>query len=111
MVKAASNKKETLPSSKLDLHLKKKLVKFYTWSTTLCGAVTWTLRKVDQKYLESFEISCWGTKEMSESDIVRNEEVLEKPKEARSVLLTVQRRKVNWIGHMLCKICLLKHVI
>jgi hypothetical protein len=22
----------------------------------LCGAVTWTLRKVDQKYLESFEV-------------------------------------------------------
>ena len=25
----------------------------------LCGAETWTLRKADQKYLESSEIWCW----------------------------------------------------
>ena len=64
MAKAAFNKKETFFSSKLNLHLKRKLVKFYIWSTTLCGAVTWTLREVDQKYLESFEMSCWRMKEM-----------------------------------------------
>jgi len=42
---------------------------------------------------------------------VRNGEVLERPKDAGSVLLTVQRRKANWIGHILRKNCLLKHVI
>jgi hypothetical protein len=30
------------------------LVKCYIWSIALYGAETWTLRKVDQKYLESF---------------------------------------------------------
>jgi hypothetical protein len=39
--------------------LRKKLVKSYTWSIALCGAETWTLRKVDQKYVESFEILYW----------------------------------------------------
>ena len=34
---------------KLDLNLKKKLVKFYIWSIALYGAGTWTLWKVDQK--------------------------------------------------------------
>ena len=29
------------------------------WSMGLCGAGTWTLRKVDEKYLESFEMWCW----------------------------------------------------
>ena len=29
------------------------------WSMALYGAETWSLRKVDQKYLESFEIWCW----------------------------------------------------
>ena len=42
---------------------------------------------------------------------MRNGEVLERPKDAGSVLLTVQRRKANWIGHILRKNCLLKHVI
>jgi hypothetical protein len=59
MAKAAFNKKKTLFTSKLDLNLRKKLVKCYIWSITLYGAETWTLRKVDQKYPESFEIWCW----------------------------------------------------
>jgi hypothetical protein len=46
--------KEILFTSKLDLDLRKKLVKklkCYIWSIALYGAETWTLRKVDQKYL------------------------------------------------------------
>jgi hypothetical protein len=54
MAKAAFYKKKTLFTSKLDLNLRKKLVKCYIWSIALCGAETWTLRKVDQKYLENF---------------------------------------------------------
>jgi len=38
---------------------KKKLMKCYIWSIPLYGAETWTLRKVDQEYLESFEMWCW----------------------------------------------------
>jgi hypothetical protein len=53
MAKAAFTKK-TLFTSKLDLNLRKKLVKSYIWSIALYGAETWTLTKVDQKYLESF---------------------------------------------------------
>jgi hypothetical protein len=55
MVKAAFNKK-TLFTSTLDLELKKKLVKCYVWSVALYGAENWTLRAVDQKHLESFEM-------------------------------------------------------
>jgi hypothetical protein len=53
---AAFNKKKTLFTSKLDLNLRKKLVKCYTWSMVWYGAETWTLRAADQKYLESFEM-------------------------------------------------------
>ena len=55
MAKAAFNKK-TLFTRKLDLNLRKKLVKCYIWSMALYGAETWTLRAADQKYLESFEM-------------------------------------------------------
>jgi hypothetical protein len=59
MAKAAFNKNNALFTSKLGLNLRKKLVKCYIWSIALYGAETWTLRKVDQKYLESFEVSCY----------------------------------------------------
>jgi len=45
-------------TSKLDLNLRKKLVKCYIWGITLCGAENWTRGKVGQKYLENFEMWC-----------------------------------------------------
>jgi hypothetical protein len=42
---------------------------------------------------------------------VRNEEVLYRVKEERNILHTIKRRKANWIGHILRRNCLLKHVI
>jgi hypothetical protein len=57
MAKAAFNKK-TLFTSKLDLNLRRKLVKCYIWNIDLCGAETWTLQKVNQKYLKSLETWC-----------------------------------------------------
>jgi hypothetical protein len=60
----------------------------------LYGAETWTLRKVDQKYLESFEVWCWRRmKKISLTDRVRNEEVLHTVKEERNILYTIKRRK------------------
>jgi len=58
IAKAAFNKKRTLFISTLDFELRKKLVKCYIWSIALYGAETWTLRAVDQKHLESFEMWC-----------------------------------------------------
>jgi hypothetical protein len=55
-----------------------------------------TLRKVDQKYLERFEMWCWIRMEISWVDRVRNE-VLHRVKEERNILHTIKRRKANWI--------------
>jgi hypothetical protein len=75
----------------------------------LCGAETWTLGKVDQKYLESFEMWCWRRMvKISWTERVRNEEVLHR---VTNIVHTIKRRKVNWIGHILRRNCLLKHVI
>jgi hypothetical protein len=49
MAKATFNKKKNLFTSKLDLNLRKNLIKCYIWSIALYGAETWTRRKVDQK--------------------------------------------------------------
>jgi hypothetical protein len=59
MAKATFNKKRALFTSKIDLELRKKLVKCYILNIVLYGAETWTLRAVDQKHLGSFEMWCW----------------------------------------------------
>jgi hypothetical protein len=53
--------------------------------------------------VEKMEISC--------TDRVRIEKVLQRAKEERNILHTVNRRKANWIGHVLRRNCLLKQVI
>jgi hypothetical protein len=54
---------------------------------------------------------CWRRMEISWTDLVRNEEVLQRVKEERNILHTIKRRKASWIGHILRRNCLLKHVI
>jgi hypothetical protein len=82
------------------------------WSIALCGAETWTLRKLDQKYLESFEMSSWRRMEkISWTDRVNNEAVLYRVKEKRNILHTIRRRKANWIGHILRRNYLLSNII
>jgi len=111
MAKAAFYKKRTLFTSTLDLELRKKLVKCYTWSIALYGAETWTLRAVYQKHLESFEMWCWRRVEMiSWTDHVTNEDVLLRVKEQKNILHEISKRKANWIGHILRRNCLLQRV-
>jgi hypothetical protein len=45
------------------------------------------------------------------TDRVRNEEVLLRVKEQRNILHEISKLKANWIGHILCRNCLLQHVI
>jgi hypothetical protein len=55
---------------------------------------------------------CWKIMEkISWTDRVTNEEVLHRVKEVRNIVHTIKRRKTNWIGQILRRNCLLKHVI
>jgi len=112
ITETAFNKKRSLFTSTLDLELRKKLVKCYVWSIAVYGAETWTLWAVDQKNLESFEMWCWRRMEkISWTDHVRNEEVLLRVKEQRNILHEIRKRKVNWIGHILRRNCLLNGLL
>jgi hypothetical protein len=65
-------------TSKLNIELKKKLVICCVWSIDLHGSETWTLRKLEGNFLESFEMWCWRRMEKIKwSDKVTNEQVLE----------------------------------
>jgi hypothetical protein len=106
MAKAAFNKKKILFTNTLDLELRKKLVKCYIRSISLYGDEIWTLRTVDQKHLESFEMWCWRRMEkISWTDHVKNKEVLLRVKEQRDILHEIRKWKANWIGHILCRNC------
>jgi hypothetical protein len=41
---------------------------------------------------------------------VRNEAVLHRVKEVRNIVHTAKRSEANWIGHILRRNCILKHV-
>ena len=70
-----------------------------------------TLPKVDKKYLVSVEMCCWRRmQKTSWTDRVRNE-MLHRVKEERNIVHMVKRWKANWIGHIMCRDCLLQHVI
>jgi len=89
MAKVTFNKKKTLFTCKLDLNLRKKLVKCHIWNITFCGAETLTLRK-DQKYLKSFGMCCWRRLAINWTDRVKNEEILQIVKEERDMQHTVK---------------------
>ena len=72
---------------------------------------TWSLRKVEQNYRESFQM-CWRRMEkISWTDRVRNEEVLQTFEKRRNMVHTIKRRKDNWIGHILHRNCFIKRAV
>jgi hypothetical protein len=48
---------------------------------------------------------------ISQTDHVRNEDVLLRVKEQRNILQEIRKRKANWNGHSLRRNCLLRRVI
>jgi len=49
--------------------------------------------------------------EISWTHHVRNDEMLQRVKEERNILQTTKRREANWMGNILHRNCLLKHVM
>ena len=52
IAKEAFNIKMSLLTSKLNIELRKKLVRCYVWSIALYGSEIWSLRKLEYKYLQ-----------------------------------------------------------
>ena len=99
IAKEVFNTKISLFRSKLNIELRKKLARSYVWSIALYGSETWTLGKLERKYLESFEVWCWRTiRKIKFSGKITNERVGEK----RTILNNVLRKVwPNWVGHIL----------
>ena len=107
MARETFNKKKVLFLRKLDLNLKKKLVRRYIWSTAL-----YNTSEGRSEISGKFAMWCWRKMErISWTELVGNEEVLQGVKEKRKIVQIIKRRKNNWISHILRRKCLLKCVI
>ena len=110
--KETFNRKISLLTSELNIEIRKKLVRCYVWCIVLYGSGTWPLRKLERKYLESFEMWCWMRMEKIKwSEKLANEKVFERIRENRILINNILRRTVNCTGHILRINCLLHDVI
>ncbi|KAI5717433.1 hypothetical protein M8J77_005795 [Diaphorina citri] len=101
-----------LTARRIPIKLRKRFAKCYIWSVVLYGSETWTMRKKEEKYLESFEMWLWRRMEKIKwSDKIRNEEVLRRVGEERSILKTIKKRKANWLGHILRRDCIQRRIM
>jgi hypothetical protein len=102
-------------TSQLDLNLRKKLQKWYIWCKALYGTENDTLRKINQKYLESYEMWCWWRiGAISCTDRVKRKSkycVEPRKKETFCRKYKLQRWRAKWIGHVVRRNCLLKLII
>ena len=85
-------------TTKLDLNLRKKLVKCWNYDTSESRSDTSEVFKCGAgEGLRSAEPIVWEMKYY-------------RVKEERNILHTISRRKANWTGHILRRNCLLKHI-
>ena len=92
-----SNKSVT----KLKLTTKLKIVKYYIYSIFTYGCEAWTLSRVLEAKIEAFEM--WYLRELRNvmwKDKVANESVLTKCKTKRQLLSDIQKRKLEYFGHI-----------
>ncbi len=74
MGKEAFKKRNELLRGKLDLQLRKRMVKSLTWSVTLYASETWTRPMREAvKRLEAFDMWIWGRLKISWKEHITNE--------------------------------------
>src|ERR1051325_2092794 len=104
MAKDAFNKRREL--------LTKRMIKSLVWRVALYSSETWTMTKEVRDKLEAFEMWLWRRMEkISWKDLKTNDEVLHLVEEKRNIVITIEKRKKNWIGHIVRGNSLLKLVL
>jgi len=112
MAKDAFNKRRELLTKSMSKGLKKRMIKTLVWPVALYGSETWTMTKEVRDKLEAFEMWLWRRMEkISWKDLKTNDEVLHLVEEERNIVITIEKRKKNWIGHIVRGNSLLKLVL
>ena len=106
------DKKNILTNKTINVEQKKRLLRVFIWPVLLYGCEAWTISKKMQKQIEATEL--WFYRRMMRIPWMKlktNEEVLEMVKETRTMMSTIRRRQVRFVGHIsrekgLEKVCL-----
>lgn len=94
--------KRVLCGSDLSLDLKIRMVRCYVLSVLYYGVEAWTLKKLDIRKLEAFEI--WLYRRILRvkwTDKVTNMEILKRIKKEKEIIITVKKRKLQYLGHVM----------
>ena len=101
MANDAFNKRKELLTKSMSKGFKKRMIKTLVWPMALYGCETWTMKKEVIDKLEAFEMWVWRRMEkISWKDLKTNDEVLHLVEEERNFMVTIEKRKKNWIGHI-----------
>ena len=90
-----------LTCRRLNMEIRKRILRCYVFSTLLYGAETWTITKPMEDRIKAFEL--WTYRRMlkiSWTAKVSNEEVLEKVKPAARVMDNLKVSKLKYFGHI-----------
>ena len=89
-VKKVFMEKKKLFTGKMNLELKKRIMKYLVWSVALYATETWMLTQTVRRRLEAFEMWIWkGMEKISWLDKVTNEEVLRRVNANRQILNSI----------------------
>ena len=80
MAKEVFMEKKKLFTGKMNLELKKRIMKCLVWSVALYATETWTLTQTDRRRLEAPEMWIWRMERSAGSTEVTNEEAVRREK-------------------------------
>ena len=102
MAKASFQKMSTiLKNRNISFSTKLKVFKTYVWSILLYGCETWTITAETKKNLEAAEM--WFYRRMlriSWKEKRTNESILEETNQERSLIKTIRKRQLKFLGHI-----------
>lgn len=85
----------------LSLALRMRLVRCYVWSTLLYGMESWVLNRALEKKIEALEMYIYRRMlRISYRDHITNVEVLRRMSKEPELLGTIQKRKLEYYGHV-----------
>lgn len=86
----------------LNLDLKIRMMRCYVLSVLYYGMEAWTLKEIDVRRLEAFEL--WMYRRIlriSWVERVTNVEVMRRIRKEKEVIMTIKRRKLLYMGHVM----------
>lgn len=103
MARSAFNTmKSILCSRNISIKLRSRLLQCYIWPIVLYGCEAWTIKEDLRIRLGAFEM--WTYRRMlsiSWTQKVTNVSVLQRVGQKRNLMLTIKKRKVSYLGHVL----------